>query len=257
MTVSNFKITDISDPANLPTAYCGGMSYCDAGATGLCLAVAASGCEGAVGPDVYDTSEISTFELVDDPFLRTPCVWGYGPNGYVHQGQDTFGNFGIKHGCNALVAKEYNNFVAEFWINDLDDNGVGFDFGWKSLDDHFRVQLLSSGGWNYHDDEIYVPHFKILRRTLGAPCEGVYVDYMPDPGCYTTLAFADRYGVFHADRPEDSVTPAGECGYATEYLPYDPGRPLQDVPHSQGRPGPSDLREPALAPTSHGHGIRS
>ena len=56
MLVRSFKVTDISDPANMPTSYCGddARAFCDAGVTGLCLAVAASGVSYSIFSSSYD-----------------------------------------------------------------------------------------------------------------------------------------------------------------------------------------------------------
>ena len=182
MVVSNFKVTDISDPANMPTSYCGGdeRAFCDAGATGLCFAVSASGvCEGAVGGDVYDTTNLDTFEYIDDLYIDGgsgggACIWNYGPNNYVRQAQNSWGNLGAMLGCNAIAGdKEYTDFIAEMWIYNLDDDGVGFNFGWKSLDDHFRVHKMTDPFWNDQADFVNMPHFKMQRRVLGTSCEGI------------------------------------------------------------------------------------
>ena len=125
MVASNFKITDISDPANLPTAYCGGLdgAVCDEGITGLCLAVAASGvCEGAVNPEIFDTTDISLFEFIDDP-VNSACNWGFGPNGFLSQSSNANRNEGTTLGCNALLPKEYTDFVMEMWMDNLDNDG--------------------------------------------------------------------------------------------------------------------------------------
>jgi len=75
MTVSNFKVTDISDPANMPTAYCGGdaKSFCDAGATGLCLAVAASGVSYSIFSSSYD-AKFRSAKASSAPTSTTPRI---------------------------------------------------------------------------------------------------------------------------------------------------------------------------------------
>lgn len=85
MTVTSFKVTDISDPADMPTTYCGGAAgaFCDAGVTGLCLAVAASGvCEKAVGGTKFDVTNLDTFTYVADDSV-SGCLWTYGAHGYL------------------------------------------------------------------------------------------------------------------------------------------------------------------------------
>ena len=112
MLVNNFKITDLSDLSNLPTAYCSGTSYCDVGATGLCLGVAAAGvCEGAVGGDIYDTTDVSIFDYVDDPTLGSSCQWSIGPNGFIRQSTNANRYDGVLLGCNAMLMPEYTDFV--------------------------------------------------------------------------------------------------------------------------------------------------
>ena len=70
MEITSFIVTDISDDSNLPTAYCGGDkgTMCDVGVTGLCLGVAAAGvCEGSTTGQLIDTTNLDTFEFIQDP----------------------------------------------------------------------------------------------------------------------------------------------------------------------------------------------
>ena len=141
LNITSFNVTDLSDPANLPTAYCGAApgAFCDAGVTGLCLAVAASGvCEGAVDPDVYDTTDVEAFDYVDDDFLGSECAWGIGPNGVLRQSSNANRYDGTMLGCNALAGNvSYTDFVLEVWMSNQDNDGVGLNFGWKGPDDQY------------------------------------------------------------------------------------------------------------------------
>ena len=197
MIVSNFKITDLSDSTNMPTGYCGGAdgAYCDVGVTGLCLAVAASDvCEGAMGGDVYNTQLLDTFEYINDPYLLGasgggPCIWGLGPSGFVRQSQNSWGNQGVMLGCNAMLTPEYTDFIAEVVVDNQDNDGFGFNFGWRSLDDHFRVHKITDPFWNVPADFVANPHLKIQHRIPGTSCEGS-MNYTN--ACYETLAFVDE-----------------------------------------------------------------
>ena len=237
MLVKSMKVWDISDPSNMPTAYCGGDAgaVCDAGATGVCLAVAAPGiCEKAVNPVEYDTSYLDQFEFIDDPLGNRACQWGVstpGPPGNSFTGaagtellggylyQSSFANRidGTMLGCNAMLADvEYTDFVMEMTMNSIDDDGIGFTFGWKSLDDHWRVHKINDIYPDTLADGVQMPHMKIRRKIPGVSCDDIQT---PDSNCYETVAYIDSWGPMHSDMPADAVTPAGECGYSQTYLP--------------------------------------
>ena len=60
------------------------------------MAIAAQGvCEGAVNPDVYDTTNIDIFD--EHPTLGISCSWNYGPNSFVYQSSNAYRNDGAVH----------------------------------------------------------------------------------------------------------------------------------------------------------------
>ena len=142
--------------------------------------------------------------------------------GYLYQSSFANRFEGTMLGCNVILKDvEYTDFVAEMTMNNIDDDGIGFTFGWKSLDDHFRVHKINDGVWpNTGTDGVTLPHMKIRRKTPGVSCEGLQT---LDSQCYQTIAFIDSYGPSHSDMQVDSVTPAGECGYSQTYLPFSRG----------------------------------
>ena len=220
LTASNFKVTDISDPLNLPTAYCGGDAgaYCDAGATGLCLAVAASGvCEGAVGATDVDTTDLANFEFVDDEFINSPCDWTLGPNGYLAS-NGASRNEGVLLGCNAMLTGDFLDFIMEIELDNNDNDAVGFNFGWKAIDDFYRVHKINDRWPAPVADSVDMPHFKIQKRLPGISCAGT-ID--ASNNCFQAISYIDQAGSFHEGMPQDAVTPAGECGYSPTYLYYD------------------------------------
>ena len=197
MIVSNFKITDLSDPSNMPTAYCGGDagSYCDAGITGLCLGVAASDvCEGAVGTGVteWDTTDVGQYEFIEDEGLNAACDWAIGAGGNLRQFSNANRNQGAMLGCNALVGTdEYTDVMMEMVFDNQDNDGIGFNFGWKGVDDFFRVHKINDVWNNPLADSVAMPHFKIQKRLPGTSCAGWTNASNP---CFQAIAYVDNYG---------------------------------------------------------------
>jgi len=130
LNVTSFKITDISDDSNLPTDYCGGDkgTYCDAGVSGLCLAVAANDvCEGAVGGVDVDMATLDAFTFVEDPYLRENCSWTIGSRGVLRQNSNAARALGdwVAFGCNAIVEdQELTDFVVEATMDHDDNDGT-------------------------------------------------------------------------------------------------------------------------------------
>ena len=110
--------------------------------------------------------------------------------------------------------------MMEMTLDNLDDDGIGFTFGWKDLDnDHFRVHKINDV-WPFPNaDFVQMPVMKIRKRIAGASCLGI--QNSTNGGCYETIAFIDNYGPFHNNMPAESVIPAGECGYSNTFLSYD------------------------------------
>ncbi|MEM8587841.1 MAG: hypothetical protein AAGG65_07245, partial [Pseudomonadota bacterium] len=104
------------------------------------------------------------------------------------QGSNAARNEGTMLGCNALLQPEYTDFVMETWLSNNDNDGVGLNFGWKSLDDHFRVHKINDVWPTPLVDYVQMPHWKIRRRLTGRTCEGVMTDAT---NCYETVAFID------------------------------------------------------------------
>ena len=105
-------------------------------------------------------------------------------------------------------------------MDNRDNDGVGFNFGWRADDDFFRVHKINDQ-WNGDpSDYVGMPVFKIRRRLVGTSCEGITNASNP---CMQTIGFVDMDGSWHQDRHPDAVTPAGECGYSNAYLSYDQG----------------------------------
>ena len=121
--------------------------YCDNmrgdASTGLCMAIpVADVCEGPVGPTVQwiDTTTLDTFEFIEDPYeLTTPCVWEIGSNGFLRQSANTNRNQGTLLACNAISNYTYTDVLLQVDLNNDDNDAVGFNFGWASVDDHFRM----------------------------------------------------------------------------------------------------------------------
>ena len=219
LVVESFKVTDLSDPSNLPTAYCGGTAYCDEGITGLCLGVAAAGaCEGAVDPRLFDPQDLSLFEFIDDPTLDSSCSWGLGTDGYLRQSSNANRYDGTMLGCSAMLAPEYTDFAMEMRLDNQDNDAVGFNFGWLSTESFFRVHKINDVWVTPNADGVTMPVLKIRWRIPGTSCAGFTNASNP---CFETIGFVDQFGSWHQDMHSSAVTPAGECGYSNVYLSYD------------------------------------
>jgi len=222
-TFYDLKITDLSDDANLPSDYCGGASTCTA--SGVCSAVPVSDvCEGPVGATVADLTTTNEFDFIDDAFISTQCDWsardlGKGP--FLYQSTNAHASLeGV--GCNALYkGGEYTDFIIQMDVDNYDNDGVGFIFGYKSAVDHFKIHKRIDTWPSPSPDYVDGPNFKVMKRT-GFPC----VSGMNETNaCYQAIAFADNGGVYHSGLPADTVTP---WQYANRYYDYEIGRGLNN-----------------------------
>lgn len=86
------------------------------------------------------------------------------------------------------------DFVAEMAVDHLDDDALGFTFGWQGQDDHFRVHKVNDDQphWNTPSDLVPTPAFKVRRRIPGTSCDGRTT---VDNACYETIAFVDGTSV--------------------------------------------------------------
>ena len=150
-TFYNLTITDLSNDANLPTAYCNGMGTCTAG--GVCTAVPVSDvCESPVGATVIDTTTLSAFEFIEDEGGMTqPCIWSIadiGRGGFLYQSSNAYGAGGSLDnallGCNAMVnGPEYTDFIAQFDADNYDNDAPGIVFG-SGNSAEIKFKILSS-----------------------------------------------------------------------------------------------------------------
>mmetsp|Transcript_3104 Transcript_3104/g.9656 ORF Transcript_3104/g.9656 Transcript_3104/m.9656 type:complete len:122 (+) Transcript_3104:513-878(+) len=93
-------------------------------------------------------------------------------------------------GCNALLEPQYIDFIMQVRIDHRDNDGIGFDFGWKSIDDHFRIHKVNDRWPSPAADTVGGPALKIKRRN-GLSCEPQPMDHANI--CYDTVAFIDQY----------------------------------------------------------------
>ena len=225
-TFSNWKITDISDETAI-SAYCDGNPHltCDNQrgdmSTGLCMAVAAPDvCEGPVGPGVQlvHTKLLDTFDYFEDPNLSEPCKWERGAKGDIKSTSNAFHSNTVVLGCSAMVRNTtVTEFVASVDIENDDSDAVGFNFGWQSDDDFFRVFKMNNAWPNPAADFLTGPVFKVQRKLVGVSCANAPYNET-NPSCMQTLAFIDEVGGFSEDMPMGSVVP---FEYSKTYLKFD------------------------------------
>lgn len=228
-TFYDLMITDLSDPANLPTDYCGGNGTC---ADGVCTSIpVANVCEDPVGATVIDFGSLNSFDYVDDPEITTagPCNWlvsdlGNGP--FLYQSSNAHGSL-ESIGCNAIYnGGSYTDFVFQIDVDNYDNDGVGMIFGFKSLMDHFKIHKRVDVWPSPSADQVEGPNFKVSKRNAQFPC----VQGMNETNaCYNAVAWSDALGVFTHGRPADTVAP---WQYATRYFDYEIGL---GVPESVSR----------------------
>ena len=145
-TFSSFTITDLAEPSSI-TAYCDGVLACDndrgEASTGLCFGVPVSDvCEDPVGATVIDTGSFTPFEIVEDPSVAD-CVWSVGGGPKLYQDSNSFSGNTVMLGCNAIVKDlTFTDFILQVDIDNDDNDGVGLQFGWKSLEDQCVFFLI-------------------------------------------------------------------------------------------------------------------
>mmetsp|Transcript_25703 Transcript_25703/g.102556 ORF Transcript_25703/g.102556 Transcript_25703/m.102556 type:complete len:1067 (-) Transcript_25703:274-3474(-) len=218
-TFSNLKITDLS--SSVPDAYCGAHedAHCDP-ERGVCVGVPASGfCEDPSNPTYHDTQSLDTFDLIEDPALSAPCNWIIEGDGHIRQTSNAWGSPGDNTltGCNAVLKEpEYTDFIAQVRIDHNDNDGVGFVFGWQSVDDHFKAHKINDQWPQPAADMVHGPMMKIKRRDPQFSCAQPFMDATNN--CFITLGFADADGVHHDGMPAGAVAPDV---YTNRYIPYD------------------------------------
>lgn len=212
---TNMKITDLSKPVG---AFCNGEKdvVCDAGKSGLCLAVPiADVCPDPVGANVIDTSSATSFDFVDDSGLSEACQWDITKDGRLSQVTNSHGYVFTLLGCNAIAKGEpYTDFIAQVSIENHDNDAVGMIFNWESEDRHCKVHACNDIWPSPAADNVEGPAFKIKCRN-GNSCEAHPLNSTNN--CYDTVAFVDRYGVYHGAMADGAVTPPV---YSDAYIPY-------------------------------------
>ena len=232
LTVSKFTITDLSDASNLPTAYCDGSSdSCDT-TKGLCVATppVADVCMDPVGGVNVDTTDISQFQIIDDPFLGGACEWyvrdvGTGRGAQLLQSSNAnrAGTDYTYLGCTALLrGYDAANFLFQFDADNFDNDGVGMIFGYRSEKDHWKIVKVNDNGPSPAADSVQGPNMKIMRRRGFYSCGSDPMDYSND--CYETIAFIDGNGVFHQGMDNSTVAP---WEYSRTYVQYTIGNGVQ------------------------------
>ena len=192
-TLFNLTVTDLSGA--MPTDYCGGLAGCND--AGVCTAVPVSDvCEDpADGVTSVDLTTLNNFDFIDSAEITTsgPCNWdavdlGKGP--FLYQSMNAHGSLeGI--GCNALVkGKEYTDFMMQIDVDNYDNDGVGFIFGYKSELDHFKIHKRIDTWPSPSADGVDGPNLKVMKRIGEYPCinGGVMNE---TTACYQAVAFAD------------------------------------------------------------------
>ena len=127
-TFTNFKITDLNKRVS---GYCNNEKdvVCDSAVSGLCVSVPLGDvCPYPVGAHVIDTSVVTSFEFVDDPWLNDACAWEVTQDGRLSQTSNAnAGTSSTLLGCNALVRGTiYTDFIAQVSIENHDNDAVGF-----------------------------------------------------------------------------------------------------------------------------------
>ena len=163
-------------------------------------------CEDPAGGDttVVDTSDASQFDLIDDSPISSACAWTH-ENG-LRQSSNAWGNYpgdNTLTGCNALFnGREFTDFILETEMAGNDNDGVGFNFGWKddpitpAAGSQRYIAAMINDQWpNPPADGVGGPHMKI-RRANGKPCLG---SMDGSNNCFDTLAYLNHEGHFKVD----------------------------------------------------------
>ena len=198
-TYTSYRIADLSASATPFTNLCAAQgATCDT-TLGLCLggptfaptaspsiaptyteecvaphASAAAGvCPSPVGGNVvtYDTTTVSSWELVDQEPLSTPCIWEADGTG-ITQTTNAWGNWPNDNsltGCIALIPDTYTDFIAEYDATHFDNDAWGFVFGYQDILNHHVAHTINDVWPGAAVDGIPGPNSK-LRKTTGTPC---------------------------------------------------------------------------------------
>ena len=119
------------------------------------------------------------FEFIQDPGdLTDNCTWGFGPTGHLYQSTNAYSSSnGLLLGCHALVLNlTVTDFLMQVDIGNDDDDAVGFSFGWKSLDDHFKCYKMNDDWPNPSADALPGPIMKVVKKIPGLSCDAGLMD---------------------------------------------------------------------------------
>ena len=148
---------------------------------------------------VVDTADQSAFDTIDDAPISEACVWTYALG--IGQTSNAWGNSpgdNTLTGCNALYkGREFKDFIMETDMVGFDNDGVGFNFGWKgdpvaaTAGSQRYIAAMINDQWpNPPADGVGGPHMKI-KRMNGKPCTE---QLMGTNNCFDTLAFLNGNG---------------------------------------------------------------
>jgi hypothetical protein len=202
-------------------------------------------CENPIGGDTteVDSADLTQFDLKDDVPISTACAWIETALG-IQQTSNAWGN---AYGDNTLMGrnalyngKEFTDFIAEVEMIGSDNDGVGFNFGWRgdpcgdandcSSSQRYTAHMINDQWPSPPADGVGGPHMKI-KRMNGKPCTA---NMMGTSNCFDTLSFLNGDGHFQVDQTANAAsgdaTAAGAgmlhalpSGYAATIQPYPMG----------------------------------
>ena len=119
--------------------------------------------------------------------------WGYNSGGPgIYQSSNSWGNYPGDNtimGCNLYYNEQtYTNFIMEATLANGDNDGVGFVFGWTSIDDHYQAIAINDQWPNPPADGVGGPHIKLKYRNPAYTCSG---SMDSTNNCYETLSYID------------------------------------------------------------------
>ena len=113
-------------------------------------------------------------------------------------------------GCNLLhQTRTYENFILEATVQNNDNDGVGFVFGWHSIDDHYQAVMVNDDERNPYADGVDAPFIKLKRRD---PNLGDCSNHM----CFETLSCR----LFGHEQRDAAVTLTILAKYRGNYTAY-------------------------------------
>ena len=177
-------------------------------------------CEDPAGATLIDTSTFANFDIFEDPGVDG-CYWSIAGAGKViyQQSNANSGNT-LVLGCNAIIkGGTYTNFIFQADILNVDNDAIGLQFGWKSLDDHFRIYKMNDRWPNPSYDNLPGPIFKVHRKIPGVPCNAT-VSYTAETSCYQIMSWIDESGPFYDGLALGAVVP---FEYSNVYTPFNQG----------------------------------